>query len=392
MAPALPIRLLAWGALGTALHIGLARFGYGVVLPSLRGELGLGYTAAGVLNAVHLGAYLLGTLTGAALTGRLGLRGLGRLGHGLVVAGAVLCVVAEGPWVLGAGRLLTGLGAGWGVIAILVTVLGGMAESARMQASVLIWTGMAAAILGCGLAAPWLLAPGLWRLAFVAAGVAALVLALGFPAPAGAPAPSGRDGFRLASVATPRWAWLVGTYFCFGLGYIAYATFAGARLAAEGAATPVVVVAWSTVGVATLLGSLLTLWVLGRARLRAFALPGAMGLAACGTAVAALPGAAAAFAGAALVGLGMAAIPALITAAARTRSSAADYARAFSVATAALGLGQLLGPVLAGALADALGTAAAPLFGAACYGAGMVAALVDRHASTAGPEHNSERQ
>jgi len=78
VAPALPIRLLAWGALGTALHIGLARFGYGVVLPSLRGELGLGYTAAGVLNAVHLGGYLLGTLTGAALMPRLGLRGLGQ--------------------------------------------------------------------------------------------------------------------------------------------------------------------------------------------------------------------------------------------------------------------------------------------------------------------------
>jgi hypothetical protein len=88
VAPALPIRLLAWGALGTALHIGLARFGYGVVLPSLRGELGLGYTAAGVLNAVHLGGYLLGTLTGAALMPRLGLRGLSQLGHWLVVAGA----------------------------------------------------------------------------------------------------------------------------------------------------------------------------------------------------------------------------------------------------------------------------------------------------------------
>ena len=397
MAPALPIRLLAWGALGTALHIGLARFGYGVVLPSLRDELGLGYTAAGVLNAVHLGGYLLGTLTGAVLTPRLGLRGLGQLGHWLVVAGAALCAAAPGdavagPWVLGAGRLLTGLGGGWGVIAILVTVLGGIAESARMQASVLIWTGMAAAVLGCGLAVPLLLAPGWWRLAFVAAGLAALVLALGFPAPRGAPAASGGDGFRLATAASPRWAWLVGTYFCFGLGYIAYATFAGAKLAAAGAATGVVMATWSAVGAATLVGSLLTLWVLGRARLRPFALPGAMGLAACGAAVAALPGAVAAFAGAALVGLGMAAIPALITAAARTRSSAADYARAFSVATAALGLGQLLGPVLAGALADALGTAAAPLFGAACYAAGTVAALVDRHAAGAGPEHNSERQ
>jgi len=165
---ALPVRLLAWGALGVALHIGLARFGYGVVLPSLRVELGLGYTAGGVLNAVHLGAYLAGTLSGAGLAPRLGLRGLGRLGHWLVAAGALVCALAPadaamGPVVLGAGRLATGLGAGWAVIAILVTVLGGIAEAARAQASVLIWTGMAAAILGCGLAAPWLLAPGQWR-------------------------------------------------------------------------------------------------------------------------------------------------------------------------------------------------------------------------------------
>ena len=40
-----------------------------------------------------------------------------------------------------------------------------------------------------------------------------------------------------------------------------------------------------------------------------------------------------ALAGAVLVGLGMAAIPALITAAARARSSADDYARAFSIAS-----------------------------------------------------------
>jgi MFS family permease len=118
-----------------------------------------------------------------------------------------------------------------------------------------------------------------------------------------------------------------------------------------------------------------------------------MGLAGCGAAVAALPGGVAAFLAAALVGLGMAAIPALITAAARTRSSAADYARAFSVATAALGLGQLLGPVLAGGLADALGSAAAPLFGAVAYAVGALAALVDRrHAGPPGQEHKPERQ
>jgi MFS family permease len=67
-----------------------------------------------------------------------------------------------------------------------------------------------------------------------------------------------------------------------------------------------------------------------------------------------------------------------VTAAARARSSAADYARAFSIATAVLGLGQFVGPVLAGALADLFGSAAAPWFGAAAYGLGAVLAGVDR--------------
>jgi predicted MFS family arabinose efflux permease len=371
--------LLLWGALGVSLHIGLARFGYGVVLPALRLELGLGYAAAGVLNAVHLGGYLAGTLSGAVLAPRLGMRGLGRLGHWLVVAGALACMAAPGVWVLGAGRLATGIGGGWAVIAILVTVLGGIGEAGRARASVLIWAGMAAALLGCGLAAPWLLAPGHWRGAFAAAALVALVLALGFPAAPGRPAAApGEAGFTLRAVASHRWAWLVATYCCFGLGYIAYATFAGARLAAGGASVAVVSATWTTAGAATLAGSLLTLVVLRRVRLAPLVLAGAMALSAAGAAVAALPGAGAALLGAVLAGLGFAAIPALITAAARSRSSAAAYAQAFSVATAAMGLGQLLGPVLAGALADGFGPAAAPLFGALAYGAGAACAAIDR--------------
>ena len=86
----------------------------------------------------------------------------------------------------------------------------------------------------------------------------------------------------------------------------------------------------------------------------------------------------AAMSGAILVGLGLAATPALVTAAARSRSSASDYARAFSIATAAMGLGQLAGPVLAGGLADAFGAMAAPLFAAGAYALGATFATIDR--------------
>ena len=386
----LPLRLVAWGALGIALHVGLARFAYGVVLPSLRSELGLGYTAGGLLNAVHLAGYLAGTLLGPALARRIGMARMARAGHGLVLAGALLCALApadrgSGVLLLGIGRLATGLGAGVAVIAIMVSVMAGVAEPARAAASVLMWTGMAAAILGCGLGAAWLLQPGAWRWAFLAAAGVALVLALGFPAqdsaPAATGAPTAAAGFTLASVATPRWAWLVSAYACFGMGYIAFATFAGTRLAAARAPISVVTLTWTTLGLATLCGSAATLWLLGRPALRAWALPLAMALAATGCAVSSLAFASAALAGAVGVGLGMAAVPALITAAARARSSATDYARAFSIATAAMGLGQFAGPVLAGALADQFGSAAAPLFGAVAYGLGALFASIDQWAS-----------
>jgi predicted MFS family arabinose efflux permease len=241
------------------------------------------------------------------------------------------------------------------------------------------WTGMAAAVLACGIGVPWLLEPGAWRLSFAAAAMLALVLAWGFPAlVVPATGPAGDAEFRFASVATPRWAWLVATYACFGMGYVAYSTFAGARLSAAAAPIWVVASTWTTLGLATLAGSAATILLLSRPMLRSYALPVAMGLAAAGCLVSAATDAGAAMSGAILVGLGLAATPALVTAAARSRSSASDYARAFSIATAAMGLGQLAGPVLAGGLADAFGAMAAPLFAAGAYALGATFATIDR--------------
>jgi hypothetical protein len=136
----LPLRLIAWGALGIALHVGLARFAYGVVLPSLRNELGLGFTAGGVLNALHLAGYLAGTLMGPMLGRRMGLAQQMRAGNLLTAAGALLCaLVPIDFWgdslLLGAGRLATGLGAGATIIAIMVSVFSQVTESARATAS-----------------------------------------------------------------------------------------------------------------------------------------------------------------------------------------------------------------------------------------------------------------
>ena len=81
--------------------------------------------------------------------------------------------------------------------------------------------------------------------------------------------------------------------------------------------------------------------------------------------------------GACLVGLGLASTPAIVTAAVRERSTEASYASALSLATACLGVGQLISPALAGAISDIWSTDAVPVLAGAAYAAGVVTAALD---------------
>lgn len=66
-----PLRLIAWAALGIALHVGVARFTCGVMLPALQRDLALDGLPGGAPNTVHLLGCLAGTLAAPALV-RLG--------------------------------------------------------------------------------------------------------------------------------------------------------------------------------------------------------------------------------------------------------------------------------------------------------------------------------
>src|SRR5262245_2069647 len=123
--PRLPIALIVWAALSIALNIGIARFTYGVMLQSLRRDLSLDYFLGGALNAIHLLGYLIGTLVAPKIAQRIGMVKCSGLSHSLVALGAIVCAVTPetplaGPLVLGIGRLMTGLGAGGGIMAAIV--------------------------------------------------------------------------------------------------------------------------------------------------------------------------------------------------------------------------------------------------------------------------------
>jgi predicted MFS family arabinose efflux permease len=379
--------LAAWAALGIALNVGIARFTYGVMLPALQRDLALDYFGGGALNAAHLLGYLAGTLAAPALARRIGMGRLARAAHALVAAGALACALtpASAPLVLALGRLATGLGAGAAIVAILVLVLAAVPAASRSLASALVWSGMGFAVVLSGLAAQPLLASAHgWRIAFALAAAIAALLAFVFP-PAGlgaGEAPAAARARGLARVLGARWIHLVAAYLMFGAGYIAYSTFAGARLAAQGAPVAAVSTMWIAFGAAMIAGSILSFAALRLPRRGSLALVAALAAGALGALVSWSDAAGAALVGALLVGAGVASTPTIVTAYARERCTAEDFPLAFSLATVALGLGQLLGPLAAGLLADRLGVASVALFAVAVYGLGALLAVLDGWSTT----------
>jgi MFS family permease len=231
-----------------ALDIGVARITYGTVLPALRRDLSLSFFEAGALSAVNLAAYLLGTLIAPRLGRIASMRALARWGHAVFALGALASALAPEVLTLALGRVLTGLGAGVGLLAVFVVVFEQTRPGSRSVVSVGVWSGIGVAIVASGLAAPWLLGePGSWRWAF---GVGAILA--GFVAwevgrrPATMPRAAGALGTGpVAQALAPRsataWLGLFGAYFMFGVGYIAYSTFMGGRLAAAQADTATIV-------------------------------------------------------------------------------------------------------------------------------------------------------
>lgn len=387
--PALPVALIVWAALGIALNIGIARFTYGVMLPSLRRDLSLDYLLGGALNAIHLLGYLIGTLAAPRIASRMGMARFSKLSHGVIAVGAVICALAPqsagmfGALVLGLGRLITGLGAGGGIMAVIVIAFAAVSAERRPLVGAVVWSGMGVATIISGLAAPFLLADDAgWRTAFALSALLALSIAVFFPprgAATGVAQPDAAEpaSFGASALLTGRWFFLLACYFLFAFGYIAWSTFAGARLVASHAPMAVIQVTWAVFGAATMAGAALTVPLANSAALRRHALFVSFVLAAPGALLSAFDTAAAALAGALLVGLGAGATPTIVTASARDRCSAEDYARAFSFATAALGVGQLLGPVVAGQAADVFGPVAAPALAGVAYATGAVLALAD---------------
>src|SRR4051795_7388915 len=85
---------------------GLARYGYGLLLPEMRASLHLSSAAFGLIATGAYAAYLLGTVLVGAVASRLGPRPPVILGGGAAVVGMGLLAWADSALVVAPGGLL----------------------------------------------------------------------------------------------------------------------------------------------------------------------------------------------------------------------------------------------------------------------------------------------
>jgi predicted MFS family arabinose efflux permease len=347
-------------AMVPAVAQGLSRFGYGLVLPVMREDLGWSYATAGSLSTANAIGYLVGSLGALAVARRLGTLATFRL---MIVA--VVLTIAAGALT---GDLAVQLGLRFlaGVTAAVAFVLGGSAASRLRTADGrpgpfygLYFAGAGAGVALSGVVVPLATAvagspTSAWRLAWLALTLPAVLLlpvvwwafrGADVPAPA---SPRGRSPLRPIAP-------IVASYTLFGVGYIGYMTFVPDHLRGQGVGDAGIAVFWIGLGLAGFVVP--PLWAPLLRRLTPAL--GVFGLIAVTAIAAVVPvlvtGTVAAWLSGLLFGASFLTAITALTDASRRVLDAGHWTAALAVLTVGFALGQCLGPVLSGLVSDAGG-------------------------------------
>ncbi len=103
-----PWALIGSGLAVVAVAFGLARYGYGLLLPQMRSSLALSLGQLGVIGGAGYGSYLVASLACPALLSRFGPRVTVLAGGTAATAGMAVCAAASGPLSLGVGVAVAG--------------------------------------------------------------------------------------------------------------------------------------------------------------------------------------------------------------------------------------------------------------------------------------------
>lgn len=362
------LRLIAAGVAMVGTSFGLARYGYGLLLPDMRAAFDVSNATLGLIATGSYLAYLAGTAAVGVAARRYGSAIPVVVGGLLAVAGMLIVAAARTPATLGAGVLIAGASAALAYPPFADAVARDVAEPRQGRLLAIISSGTG---WGVALAVPVAIAAGShWRAAwvvFAAVGAASTALAA-------IALRRSRGGGPAQEHALPplSWSWfvcprsgplLVGALLV-GVGASVYWTFAADYVAGGALPRTAGAVLLAAVGLASILGSFagdLLERLGGRPALQvsALALGGSLFL------LAAAPSAwwsvlASAIAFGATYNI-LLAVQVIWSG----RVFAQRPSTGLSAVLFMLGIGQLIGPALAGVLADGAGMGAAFVVGGA---------------------------
>jgi predicted MFS family arabinose efflux permease len=355
-----PARLILILSLAPTVGLGIGRFAYALVLPDMRDALVWSYSAAGFMNTINAAGYLVGALFVSQLIKRFGLAASVRWGTLACVLSLALCAISGNFFVLSFARLLAGLGAAAGFVgggALAATIAQSHPERANFLLS-LFYAGPGIGILASGLIAPFVLqafGPGSWWIVWWAM----TLLAVAMTIPVLLAPFDGGNSFNDATAAkfaiAPVVIYLIG-YFLFGAGYIAYMTFMIAYVRDSGGGAAAQSAFWSLIG----LSAFVTPWVwrrvlaLDRGGLATTII---LGTNAIGAALPIFGHSPLLLAISALVfGVAFFAVVGSTTAFVRFNYPPATWPAGIAAMTISFGIGQTLGPIVVGAITDAMGS------------------------------------
>jgi len=360
-------------SLGPAVSNSFARFAYALMLPAMRADLGLNYSQAGALNTANALGYLGGALFAARYVSALGNRRLFCTGMVATVI-AILGSGLTGNFVAQLGlRAVAGVGGAMVFICGAVLASNVFPDRPRLASSAiaLYFGGAGAGILLSGAGVPPLLAIAghdAWRSAWLAIGIVSALFAV-FAIWAARQIDEPSSGAHGGAWPLAELRAALASYFLFGAGYIAYMTFVVAWMVSHGRTALDVSLTWGILGIATLVAPLA--WRVPRSRWRAATVLAASGIVlGIGATLPLLSTSrpvmlmSAAFSGGAVF-IEHKAVTDLV----KTSLPKASWGSAVSVFTVVFAIGQAIGPVLTGWLADATQSLQAGL-------AGSVAILV----------------
>jgi len=372
--PTLP-QLLALAAalsLGAAVSLGISRFAYGLLLPTMRADLGWSYTLAGSMNTLNALGYLLGALVTPWLLKRCApvtLLVVGSLLASVFMAGSGFFIDAPSLLVQ---RLLAGVASALVFIAggLLAARLGALAPRQMGLLLGLYYGGTGLGIVLSALLVPAMLqaatgVPDGWAWAWWALAVACLA-ATGVLAWVGRPISQILQAMTAPAPNSPQaspqreFNWrdftpgLAG-YMLFGMGYIGYMTFVVALLKEQGASAQAITAFYALLGVAVIASSRIWAGLLDRYKGgQALAILNA--LLGCATVLPALTSAwpLVLLSGVMFGGVFLSVV-ASTTALVRHNLPQSQWAAGISAFTIVFAAGQIVGPTVVGWIADGLG-------------------------------------